>query len=391
MMQAYDFDTIIERRQTGSAKWDGAHCTRENGRIPMWVADMDFLCPPEITRALMRRAEHGVYGYAICDEAYYDVICSWMLNRHGWKINKDWICTSPGIVTALDMLLRAYTEPGDKVVIQPPVYYPFFSVVANNQCELQENQLLLEEGTYRIDYEDLEAKFQSGARVFLFCSPHNPVGRVWTQEELNRLGRLCLEYEVLVIADEIHSDLVFPGVTHHVFANLSEDLAQQTIVCNAPSKTFNLAGLQASNIIIPNPDLRKRYKKAIRNSGLGLLNVFAIEGLKAAYTFGEPWLDQLLVYLKANYDFLQTYIQEKMPPLKLTRAEGTYLAWIDFRALSIDDAAIEQQLKNKADLILERGSLFGTNGQGFQRLNFACPRALLSAGLNRLAYWVDTQ
>ncbi|HHW60813.1 MAG TPA: pyridoxal phosphate-dependent aminotransferase [Syntrophomonadaceae bacterium] len=390
-MQEYDFDTIIERRHTGSAKWDGVHCTRENGRIPMWVADMDFLCPPEITRALMKRAEHGIYGYAICDESYYEVIVNWMQKRHGWKIEKDWICTSPGIVTALDMLLRTYTEPGDKVVIQPPVYYPFFSVVANNKCELLENPLLLDEGKYRIDFEDLEEKFKSGTKIFLFCSPHNPVGRVWTREELVRLGALCLEYDVLVIADEIHSDLIFPGLTHHVFADLSEDLARQTIVCNAPSKTFNLAGLQASNIIISNPDLRKRYNRTMRNSGLGLLNVFAIEGLKAAYTFGEPWLDELLVYLKANYDFLQTFIEEKTPQLILTEAEGTYLAWIDFRNLILDDAAVEQQLKNEADLILERGSLFGTGGQGFQRLNFACPRVLLSAGLNRLAYWINTQ
>lgn len=385
------FDEIIERRDTGSAKWDGVNCTVSNDRIPMWVADMDFKCPPEVSEALIKRAEHGVFGYSIPDEVYYDAIVNWMRKRHQWEIDKDWICTSPGVVPALDMLLRVLTRPGDKVVIQTPVYYPFFKVVQNNNCQLLENPLLYIDGKYYMDFADLEEKFRAGSRVFILCSPHNPVGRVWSREELLQLARLCLQYDVLVIADEIHSDLVFPGCTHTVFASISPDISQHTITCNAPSKTFNLAGLQTSTVIIPRQDIRKRYASLIRNSGLGLINSFGIEALKAAYSFGEPWLDELLRYLKSNYDFLAVFLAEKLPRLRLTEAEGTYLAWIDFRELGMDDLQIEQRLKKEAGIVLERGSIFGANGQGFQRLNFACPRVLLSDGLNRIANWVNDQ
>lgn len=383
-MQPYDFDEIIERRNTCCEKWDRVKCTADNKRIPLWVADMDFKCPPEVIQALTQRAEHGVFGYALCDSAYYNSIINWMVKRHNWQIQKEWICRSPGIVPALDMLLRALTEPGDRVVIQTPVYYPFYSVIRNNKCRLLENRLVLEGKKYYMDFNDLEDKFQAGVRVMILCSPHNPVGRVWTPAELAKVGELARTYNVLVISDEIHSDLIFPGVKHTVFGSWSDVLAQQTIVCNAPSKTFNLAGVQASNIIIPNPDLRKRYLQIIRNNGMNTLNVFAIEALKTAYNCGELWLEQLLVYLKSNYDFICDTVGNNMPKLKVIESEGTYLAWIDFSALGRDDTELEQILIEQAGLVLERGSIFGETGHGFERLNFACPRALLAESMNRL-------
>ncbi|HBQ85371.1 MAG TPA: cystathionine beta-lyase [Syntrophomonas sp.] len=388
-MKYYDFNENIERRYTGCEKWDRFNCTLENKRIPLWVADMDFKCPPEVIEALIKRAEHGIFGYALCDDEYYHSIINWMAKRHNWQIDQEWICRSPGIVPAMDMLLRALTEPGDRVVIQTPVYHPFYSVIKNNKCSLLENPLLLQGNKYYMDFDDLEEKFRAGAKVIILCSPHNPVGRVWTRAELTQLGELAQSYDVLVISDEIHSDLVFPGVKHTVFGSWSEALAQQSVICNAPSKTFNLAGVQASNIIIPNPEIRNRYLSIIKNNGMETLNVFAVEALKTAYNCGEPWLEELLVYLKSNYDFICKFITQNIPLLKVIESEGTYLAWIDFRALGKDDADIEQKLIEETGLVLERGSIFGANGYGFQRLNFACPQSLLAESMNRLNSFVN--
>ncbi len=376
----YNFDEVIERRNTDCAKWD---IFKDEDMLPMWVADMDFRCPQEIIDALHRRAEHGVFGYAGAYHSYYTSIINWMKKRHNWEIELDWICSSPGIVPALDMLVRGLTQPGDEVVIQTPVYHPFFSVISNNHCKVIENELVLNDYRYLMDLDDLEKKLNPKVKLLILCSPHNPAGRVWTKSELVRLGELCLKHNVLVISDEIHSDLVFPGHEHQVYASISPELARKCVVCNAPSKTFNIAGIQASSIIIPDESIRQVYQNMARNTGLGLPNVFAITALQAAYDHGGKWLDDLKVYLKDNFDYLQDYIREKMPAVKVISSEGTYLAWLDFRGLNIDDMELEKLIKQEK-LMLSPGRIFGNNGCGFQRINIGCPRATLKEGLYRL-------
>ncbi|GAB6138483.1 MalY/PatB family protein [Halanaerobaculum tunisiense] len=377
----YDFDQVIDRKNTNSLKWD-----KYNGEdiLPMWVADMDFESPPQVKDALANRVDHGVFGYAGDYDQYYKAIVNWMEQRQQWQIKKDWISISPGVVPALNMLVRSLTNPGDKVIIQPPVYYPFYQVVENNGCHVVENPLQFTGQQYQMDFSDLEQKIDNRVKLLILCSPHNPVGRVWTREELNKLGEICIENDILVIADEIHSDLILPGNEHTVFASLAEEFAQNCVVCNAPSKTFNLAGIQTSNIIIPNAQLRHLFETALESNGLGRPNVFAIPALQAAYNHGQEWLDELLVYLQANLEFLQDYIAENIPQIKVIEPEGTYLFWLDFRQLGLDDKQIKRLLFKDARLILNPGDIFGEQGRGFQRINIACPRSLLKEGLERL-------
>lgn len=380
-MNMYDFDQVIDRKNTNSLKWD-----KYNGEdiLPMWVADMDFESPPQVKDALANRVDHGVFGYAGDYDQYYKAIVNWMEQRQQWQIKKDWISISPGVVPALNMLVRSLTNPGDKVIIQPPVYYPFYQVVENNGCHVVENPLQFTGQQYQMDFSDLEQKIDNRVKLLILCSPHNPVGRVWTREELNKLGEICIENDILVIADEIHSDLILPGNEHTVFASLAEEFAQNCVVCNAPSKTFNLAGIQTSNIIIPNAQLRHLFETALESNGLGRPNVFAIPALQAAYNHGQEWLDELLVYLQANLEFLQDYIAENIPQIKVIEPEGTYLFWLDFRQLGLDDKQIKRLLFKDARLILNPGDIFGEQGRGFQRINIACPRSLLKEGLERL-------
>ncbi len=376
----YNFDEVIERRNTDCAKWD---IVKDEDMLPMWVADMDFRCPPEIIDALYRRVEHGVFGYAGAYHSYYTSTINWMKKRHNWEIELDWICSSPGIVPALDMLVRGLTHPGDEVIIQTPVYHPFFSVISNNHCKVVENELVLDGYRYMMDLDDLEKKLNPNVKLLILCSPHNPVGRVWTKNELIRLGELCLKHDVTVISDEIHSDLVFPGYEHQVYASISPELARKCVVCNAPSKTFNIAGIQASSIIIPDESIRREYQKIAKNTGLGLPNVFAITALQAAYDHGGEWLDELRIYLKDNFEYLQKYVREKIPTVNVISSEGTYLAWLDFRGLGIDDMELENLMKQEK-LVLSPGRIFGNNGWGFQRINIGCPRAILIEGSHRL-------
>lgn len=377
----YDFDEIIQRRNTNCVKWDRGY----EDVLPMWVADMDFKAAQPIIDALQRKLESGIYGYTMHPEAYYQAIISWFERRHNWKLQKDWILFCPGIVPALNQLVKAFTEPGDKVIIQSPVYYPFYRVVTNNGCEVAVNPLKFEGSQYVMDYEDLEKKASDPKTKLLFlCSPHNPGGRVWTAEELTRLGEICLRNNVLVITDEIHCDLVYDGYKHVPFGSISEDFLKNSITCTAPSKTFNLAGLQVSNLIIPDKELRQRVKHTLEINEIGEPNIFAVESLIAAYNEGEEWLEQLMEYLKGNLQYLINYFKENFPSLKVIVPEGTYLIWVDCRELGLTSKDLNDFFLNKAKVWFNNGRMFGEDGEGFVRINIACPRTLLEEGLNRV-------
>lgn len=384
----YDFNQVIDRHETSSIKWDFNQ--RIFGRkdiLPMWVADMDFPAPEEVVEALTRRARHGIFGYSDGLDGYYESLIGWMQGRHSWKVEREWITFSPGIVPALHELIRSLTVPGDKILVQFPVYPPFFQAIRSHQREVVGSRLILEEGRYRMDFQDLEEKFAAGVKMMILCNPHNPVGRVWEREELERLGKLCLAHGVLMIADEIHSDLLYEGHVHIPFASLSPELARQSVVCTAPSKTFNLAGLQTANLVIPNEEFRQAFQASLALCGIHHPNVFGLTALEAAYRYGGDWLDQLLVYLTGNIQFIRDFLEREMPRIKAIWPEGTYLMWLDFRALDMEAKALQQSLIQEAGVGLSAGYLFGAGGEGFARLNFACPRSVLEEGLLRIKRW----
>ncbi|HWP97932.1 MAG TPA: MalY/PatB family protein [Syntrophomonadaceae bacterium] len=376
----YNFDKIVSRRHTNCAKWD------EVGEdlLPMWVADMDFQSPPEVIAALEERVRHGIFGYSGGYEGWDTAFIQWMKRRFGWQVDREWITTSPGVVPALDMLIRALTEPGDGVVIQPPVYCPFFAVVRNNGRKLLENPLIYDGCKYRMDLDNLERQLNPGVKLLILCSPHNPVGRMWEPRELAALGDICLEHGIRVISDEIHADLVFPGQRHTVFASLSSELEQNCAICTAPSKTFNIAGIQASNITIPNPEIRSAYRQVLNTGELGLPNVFAIAAAEAAYTQGEAWLDEMMIYVRDNFKYLQKFMAENIPRIKIIEPEATYLVWLDCRSLGMNNQQLDRFIRDQARLVLSPGHIFGSAGSGFQRMNIACPRAILEEALRRL-------
>lgn len=381
----YDFDQVLDRRNSDSRKWNGvARQFASQDVLPMWIADMDFAAPLPVQEAIRRRAEHGVYGYAMPSDGLYEAIIAWMQRRHGWPIQKEWLACSPGVVPSLNLAVMAYTQPGDKVILQSPVYPPFFSVVQNNGRQLVNNRMILEDGRYVMDLADLERQFDARTKLLLLCSPQNPAGRVWSQEELTQLGALCLKHNVIIISDEIHQDLVLSGTRHIPTASLSEELAQNTVTLFAPSKTFNLAGLCASGVITPNPRLRRQFQTVVENVGLTESNVFGLAAMEAAYRYGEEWLEQLLDYLEGNVDFLLAYLDEKIPQIKAARPEGTYLVWLDCRALGLDDRGLREFMIHRAQVGLNDGPTFGPGGEGFQRMNLACPRSVLEEGLRRI-------
>ncbi len=394
----YDFDREVDRRGTDTLKWefmqageDLLHwehtdrCFGPQRTLPLWVADMDLPCPQPVVDALVARAQHGIYGYTDRTEAYYQSVVGWMRRRHGWEVAPEWILTTPGVVPALNMLVRTFLSPGEKVLIQPPVYYPFFSAIQNNRAAVVGNPLLLEGGRYRMDWDDLEARLSDPqVRMAILCSPHNPVGRVWTRDELSRFGRMCLEHGVPVVSDEIHGDLVRRGQTFTPFGTLEQALVQNAVICTAPSKTFNLAGLQASNIIIPNPDLRARFGATLQSDGLFGINVFGSVATQAAYNHGEEWLEQLLDYIDGNLDYLESFVRERIPRIKSIHPEGTYLVWLDCRDLGLDKCALKRLMLDEARVYLDDGFLFGSEGEGFQRINIACPRSILVQALERI-------
>lgn len=379
----YDFDQVIERRKTNSVKWETSF--GEGDILPMWVADMDFRVPQPVIDALHKTAEHGIFGYSHGQASFDESIMDWMQKRHNWQVEREWLSFSPGVVPALNWLVRCLTKPGDKVALQSPVYPPFYRAITSNGCEVVNSSLKLEAGRYVMDFADLAEKFARGVKVFLLCSPHNPVGRVWTVQELQELGKLCKRYDVTVIEDEIHNDLIYKAYEHTVFPVAVPELLSKTVVCTAPSKTFNLAGLQSSTIIIPDKGLRKAFRRVqMENAGFHP-NTFAIAALEAAYRYGEEWLDQLLDYLQGNLDFLCKFIEEKIPRAKVVKPEGTYLVWLDFRELGLEPQALQDFMRQKAKVACNEGYTFGFGGEGFERMNIACPRSTLAEGLRRIA------
>lgn len=381
-----DFDTIIDRKNTYSLKYDFAKKRNmPEDLMPLWVADMDFRVSSYIQEALMKQTEHGIFGYSDVQEEYFDVLEQWMKRHHGWQVESDWLIKTPGIVFALAMAVKAFTKEGDGVLIQQPVYYPFSEVIADNGRKVVSNTLVQEKsGKYRIDFADFEEKIVTEKiKLFFLCSPHNPVGRVWSREELIRLGDICYQHGVIVVSDEIHADFVFHG-KHYVFADLKEEYKEISIVASSPSKTFNIAGLQISNIFIPNKELRKRFKKQIDAAGYSQLNVMGLAAAKAAYEHGEEWYESMHAYVRDNINYTKQFIEEKIPEIRLVENEGTYLLWMDFRGLKLSGHELEDLIIKKAKLWLDSGRIFGTAGSGFQRINVACPRAVLTGALTRL-------
>jgi len=388
----YDFDKLIDRKGTASVKYDLTGKLFGNSEVlPMWVADMDFEVPVFIIDALAERIKHPVFGYTFRPDSFFETIASWIGRRHGWEISPDTIGFSPGIVPALNMCIMEFTEPGDLVVVQPPVYFPFFSAVSNHGRELVYNQLAEENGYYGIDFDALEESFRLGAKMFFLCNPHNPVGRVWTHSELERLADLCVQYKVLVVSDEIHSDLVLGGREHIALASLGKEIADLTLTCMAPSKTFNLAGLYTSMVIATNPELKRRYEKVLDAVHVGGDNIFGQLALEAAYTHGDEWLDQLLVYLDNNYQLLHKHLKTSVPEMIVSPLEATYLVWLDFSFLGKSNSELKDFIVKEAGLGLNDGPMFGPGGEQHQRMNIATPRSILEAGIERLISAVSSE
>lgn len=381
----FPFDRVIDRRGTLSVKWDDVH--RVFGREdvwPMWVADMDFPAPKEVQEALRQRVEHGVFGYTVIPDSLKEAVCQWLERRHDWTIDPSWLVFAHGVVPAVAAAIEAFSEPGDRIIVFSPVYRPLFDLVRRHDRTLLFSPLRLEEDNYAIDWDDLERKLPD-AKLLILCHPHNPGGKSWTKEELERLGELCLKHGVFVLSDEIHADLTLPPAKHTPFASLHPDLAAQSATFRAPTKTFNLAGLQAAEAVIPDDSRRRAFRRVQQRHSFFTLNAFAIVGAEAAYRHGGPWLDALLDYLRQNIDMTVAYLAEHLPPLRPVRPQATYLVWIDCRGLGLSEAELKRRLLETGKLAVEFGSKFGQEGVGFIRLNIACPRPTLEEGLRRLA------
>jgi len=380
----YNFDKIVDRAGTDNVKYDLREAYFGKADVlPMWVADMDFETPDFIRDAVSQRAKHPIYGYSFRADIYFNSIIQWVDRRHHWKLEKDWMLFSPGIVPALNMATLTYTKPGDGILVQPPVYFPFFSAVTNHDRKLIENQLLYQDGNYTIDFDDFETKAKD-ARMFFLSNPHNPVGRLWTEEELRKMGEICIANDIIIIADEIHCDLVLPGFKYIPMATISEEISRKTVTCIAPSKTFNIAGMSTSSLIIEDEEIRKKFAQTIDQVHVGSGNLFGNVASVAAYTNGDQWLDELLKYIDGNFRLLGDFIANEIPDLKLIKAEATYLAWIDFRKTRLSDEEIKHKLLYEAQLGLSPGTVFGSGGEGFQRMNLATPKANVIEALERL-------
>ncbi len=389
----YDFDEVCDRKNTGCVKWDNVRTIfGSEDVIPMWVADMDFPVAQPIVEALQKRAEHPFYGYTQPEPSLIQAVVERMQRKFGWKIEPEWIVFTPGVVPALNVAVRCLTHPGDEIILQEPVYYPFFSAVKASGCQVVTNNLKLVNGRYEMDYDDLESKFRPKAgmmpvpsriKAIITCNPQNPVGRLWSKEEVSRLGEIVIRNGATIISDEIHCEILFKGYRHTPFASISEEFAQNSIVCMAPSKTFSLAGLGTSTIIIPNKKLRGDYI----NTRVGILpgpNLFGYTALEAAYRYGDEWLEQVLDYLQRNLEFLAEYFAKKIPGIKVIQPQGTYLVWLDCRELGLDNTSLRTFMREKAKVGLDDGFLFGAAGSGFERMNIACPRSILAEALRRI-------
>lgn len=380
----YDFDKIISRRGTNCVKWDEF---TDPDIIPLWVADMDFETAPSVQQALMKRMQHGCFGYTLVPESYYNATIQWFQHRHGWSIERPSFIYTSGVVPAISAIIKAVTSPGDKVLVQTPVYNCFFSSIRNNGCTLAENPLKMEGNRYEVDWQDFEAKCADpSVKVFLLCNPHNPAGRVWTCQELVQMGNICLKHGVFVISDEIHCEFVMPGHTYTPFASISEDFAMNCAVCLSPSKAFNIAGLQIANIIVKNEKVRKRVDKAININEVCDVNPFGVIALQAAYSAeGEEWLNQLCHYISDNYLMACQLFTEALPQCPVTTLEGTYLMWVDIRATGKTSRQVTDHLLRKAKVYVNCGTMYGDSaGEGFIRINLATRRNLLREGIQRI-------
>lgn len=382
----YDFDKVYDRKNTDSLKYDfAAERGKPEGVLPLWVADMDFRAPDEVISALKLKAEHGIFGYSEPDEGYYSALYNWFLSRHGWQTQPRKFVLTCGVVYSVCTLLRVLTMPNDAVIICQPVYYPFSEAVCDNGRRLVVSELKNDNGYYTVDFDDFERKIiENSVKVFILCNPHNPVGRVWTKAELERMGDICLKHGVFVISDEIHSDFVYGENKHTVFSAVKKQFEAISAICTAPTKTFNLAGLHIANTYIPDDELRERFVRELGGAGYSQPNIMGIVACKAAYEYGAEWLEQLKAYLEENIAFVRDYLKENLPCIGFKPPQGTYLVWLDFSKLGLDDGRLEDLIVNKAGLWLDGGSIFGAGGSGFQRINIACPRSVLKTALEKL-------
>lgn len=382
----YNFDEIVSRRHTNSYKWDSATLP---DILPMWVADMDFRTAPAIIRALQQRVQHGIFGYTRVPDEYYSAVVGWFSRRHRWQIDREWIIYTSGVVPAISAVIKALTVPGDKVLVQTPVYNCFFSSIRNNGCEMVSNPLLWDGKTFSIDFDDLERKAADPeVKLMLLCNPHNPAGRVWSKQELCQIGEICIRNGVTVIADEIHCELVFPKNVYTPFASLSEEFQKHAVTCVSPSKAFNIAGLQIANIVCADENMRHKIDKAININEVCDVNPFGVIATIVAYNEGEEWLVQLCSYLFENYQYMKDYCEKYLPDFPIAELEGTYLVWMDCRKLLLPSEKLEDLLMEKAHLWLNPGDMYGREGEGFMRWNIACPRSLLTEGLDRFRNFV---
>ncbi len=384
---SYNFNQITDRHNTNAIKYDLALARGKPADVlSLWVADMDFPTAPEILEALHEKVNHGIFGYSVPNEKFYEAVKNWQKTEHGFEVERKWIVTTPGVVFAIATAIKAFTEVGDAVIIQTPVYYPFKNMIEANNRKLVTSSLYEQDGKWQIDFEDFESKIvENNVKLFILCSPHNPVSRVWTRDELSKISDICLRHNVIVFADEIHNDFIIPPNKHTVFSTLSKEAAENSIVSTSASKTFNLAGLQFSVNFIQNPKLKSLFKAEIDRTGYDEPSLMGLVATQAAYEHGKEWLLQLKAHLASNLEFLREYLKEKLPRVRLIEPEGTYLMWLDFSDYGYSDSELDDIIVNKAKLWLDRGTMFGKEGEGYQRINIATPRPVLEEALNRLA------
>jgi cysteine-S-conjugate beta-lyase len=381
----FDFDKIIERKGSSCVKWDGMEkFLGADDALPMWVADMDFLTPGFITEAIIRRADHGIFGYPLRNETYFTSQVDWFMRRHQWKVEREWIVFSPAVVPALNMSVLAYTQPGDKIIVQPPVYFPFFTAVTDHKRTLVHNQLIMHNGRLCMDFDNLETLAKEGAKILIISNPHNPGGTVWKKEELVKMAEICLKYNILILSDEIHCDLIYKPHKHIPVASLSKEISMQTITTVAPSKTFNLSGFSTSSIIIENDSLRRKFSAQVDKLHIGWGNIFGNVASEEAYLHGDIYVDELMDYVAKNVKILETYVADHLPKIKVIKPESTFLVWLDCREMGLSDEELNNFFLRKAKVGLNPGVMFGPGGEGFMRMNIGCPSATLLKGLYQI-------
>ncbi|MEA4876719.1 MAG: PatB family C-S lyase [Aminobacterium sp.] len=391
-MGKYNFDHVIERRGTACQKWDNlGKVFGDPDILALWKADMDFKAPPEVIERLKKRLDHGIFGYPNRPDDFYDAIISWMSRRHGWNIKKEWICHSPGVTPSLVFSMLAMTRPGDRVVIQSPIYAPFYHIIEENGRRITDNPLVLDNGRFFMNLDDLKAKLNSRVKMLFLCNPHNPSGRVWQKRELEEIAEICLKNNITIVSDDVHSDIVYEGNKHIPIASISRDIEERTITSFSPSKTFNLAGFRSAVVVIPNKDLRDRYNDLISGMHLAGVTVFGAEAIAAAYSTGEEWLEELIEYLSGNLRFVGEFLRENIPAIKLIKPEGTYVPLIDFRELGLSSEELQKFLVHKAGVGMNNGAEFGKVTEGFARMTIAAPRSTITEGLNRIKTAIENR